>query len=346
MRLDLGGQPWASHELSDNVLCRFEEPLELCTHLRIRRAELRRVALPEAPVERVGPAKRFAKTDQPKHRLLKINTLELDHNEIEEIDGDGFQFPGIEYLDLSFNRIHMIRHAEIFLPRLRVLILRRNKLANLRWLYADGTRLPLSHLDVSFNLIQSISDTAEIVNLYDLETLDVSNNPLEGDLTVEAFCMLGCPQLTHLNGQAVSDVARARARTWCDESDAGRAIAEYVAELHAYYAKPGRAAITGSRDPPSATLHAPRHLVKSTPAVKDPLGYLQQSAVATEYLIQAARNRKHSTSRRKLFSTMELTQFDDPKGKTRGQPRLLPWKKWSTEMRRLGRRIQETRQAF
>ena len=63
---------------------------------------------------------------------------------------------------------------------------------------------------------------------FDLETLDISNNPLEGDLTVEAFCMLGCPQLTHLNGQAVSDVARARARTWCDESDAGRAIAEYV----------------------------------------------------------------------------------------------------------------------
>jgi hypothetical protein len=342
MRLDLGGQPWAAHELSETVLSRFEEPLELCSHLRIRRAELRRVALPETVTDRVGAPRRFMRGEQLKHRLLNVQTLELDHNELEEVDGDGFQFPNLEYLDLSFNRIHRIQHARLFLGRLRVLILRRNKMANLRWLYADGVRLPLSHLDVSFNMVQSISDCAEIVNLFDLETLDISNNPLEGDLTVEAFCMLGCPQLTHLNGQVVSDVARARARTWCDESDAGRAIAEYVAELHSYYAKPGRSGPENMSRSAGAAI-APRHLTKAAPAVKDPLGYLQQSAIATEYLVEAARRRKHTTTKRYNFSVMQLSVFEEDK--RGGGPRLLPWKYWSTEMRRLGRRIAETRAA-
>merc|ERR550537_1670680 len=138
----------------------------------------------------------------------------------------------------------------MFLGRLHTLKLQRNAISSLRWLHCD-MRLPLAVLDVEFNQIKSISDIAEIVNLKNLEKFNVSSNPLEGDLSVEAFCMLGCPQLTHLNGQVVSDVARARARTWCDESDAGRAIAEYVAELHAYYAKPGRS-IDAQRDHPSA----------------------------------------------------------------------------------------------
>jgi hypothetical protein len=340
MRLDLGGQPWASHDLTNSVLSRFEEPLELCEHLRVRRAEIRRVALPDTPQQ-----KRFDKPEPLKHRLLRVVTLELDHNELEEIDGDGFQFPNLEYLDISFNRIHRISHARMFLTRLRVCILRRNKLSNLRWLFADGVRLPMSHLDVSFNMIQSISDTAEIVNLFDLETLDISNNPLEGDLTVEAFCMLGCPQLTHLNGQAVSDVARARARTWCDESDAGRAIAEYVSELHGYYSKPGRALEQRSSQPTAQDLGLSKrnqNLIKTSPTVKDPLGYLQQANVAVDFLMQAAEQRTFTTTKRHLFSTMQLREFDHPKGHQHG-PKLIPWKYWAQEMRRLGRRISDTK---
>jgi hypothetical protein len=339
MRLDLGGQPWATHDLTNAVLSRFEEPLELCEHLRVRRAEIRRVALPDIPAQ-----KRFEKQEPLKHRLLRVVTLELDHNELEDIDGDGFQFPNLEYLDLSFNRIHRILHARMFVTRLRVCILRRNKLANLRWLFADGVRLPMSHLDVSFNMIQSISDCAEIVNLFDLETLDISNNPLEGDLTVEAFCMLGCPQLTHLNGQAVSDVARARARTWCDESDAGRAIAEYVSELHGYYSKPGRSGDSGRQELMNMrNKQAAAGLVKSAPTVKDPLGYLQQANVAVEFLVKQASSRQYTTTKRHLFSTMQLREFDHPKGHQHG-PQLLPWKYWAQEMRRLGRRITEIKQ--
>jgi len=270
-----------------------------------------------------------------KHRLHGVQNLNLSHNEIEEIDGDTFIFPNLEVLDLSHNRLHTIVNGGMFLGRLHTLKLQRNAISSLRWLHCD-MRLPLAVLDVEFNQIKTISDIAEIVNLKNLEKFNVSSNPLEGDLSVEAFCMLGCPQLTHLNGQVVTDVARTRARQWCEENSSGAAILDYVHDLHAYYTQPSMQVEA------SPAMVAPKHFPKSTPSVKDPLGYLQQSTVALDYLMQAARRRKHCRTKRQVNSTMPLSFFED----RHGEIKIMPWKQWSDEMRRIGRRVQETRAAI
>lgn len=327
MRLDLGGQPWPGHVLDERSLARVEEPVELCSHLLLRRAEVRRVALPDIYVQgRMSPVR----GQQGRHRILKLQTLELDHNEVEEVDGDAFQFPQLEQLDLGFNKIHTILHFGTLLSNLTTLVLKRNRLTNLRWLRSD-MRLSIQHLDISYNMIQSISDTAEIVNAYDLQTLDATGNPLEGDLTVEAFCMLGLPQLTHLNGHVITEVARARARTWCEDEDTGRAIAEYVGELHAHYAKPKPRA-RPARDP-----NAP--VREEEKADADPLSYLQQSMQAVDFLVDAARGRTETRLCRNMYSTMPLHEF----GSDKSNPKMMQWAKWSCEMRRLGRRIHEAR---
>merc|ERR1719487_3186037 len=82
-----------------------------------------------------------------------------------------------------------------------------------------------------------LSDCAEFVNLELMDTLDLIGNPLETDLTLEAFCMMACEKLMHLNGQVVTETARSRARKWCEESDAGFQVKEYVNELQSYYKK-------------------------------------------------------------------------------------------------------------
>jgi len=365
MRIDLGGQPWASKSLSEQALSRFEDPLELCNHLRIRRAELRDVRLPEQPVGRIEmqAAKRKGIAVPVRHRLAKVEQLEIDHNDIESIDGEYCQFPLLEMLDLGFNRIHTITNADMFLPRLRVLILRRNKLSNLHWMYADSP-IPLIHLDVSYNQIGTISDASEIANFPELDTLDLSNNPLEGDLTVEAFCMLGCDHLTHLNGQLVSGAARARAKRWCDESEAGHQIVEYVEELKTYYEKTGvstsrvahgvdHAQTVDTREARKRlqeSIPAARKIVESfpkdndalrnSPALADPHGYLTNAKVALDHLVDVARTRRYIPTRRPLNAVVGMGEFQDQNGRT---AKLMRWTRWSEEMRRLGRRVNEQR---
>lgn len=361
MKLDLGGQPWPNKKLSDTSLSKVEEPLELCTHLRCRRADLREVACPEAPRSPTGKRDK----SRPTHRLAKLTTLELDYNEIENIDGAHFHFPGLEHLDLGFNRISSILNAEVFLGRLRVLVLRKNRLPNLRWLQGyPGERLLLAHLDVSGNLLQTISDCAELVTLEDLTSLDLSGNPLEGDLTTEAFCMLACPHLSHLNGQVVTEIARTRASRWCEESEPGFQVSEYVQELQGYYSKHGRRqereqkeAIVASQEAAQAMQDArmrnfpwakkeevkmvggkPIERRETQETVRDPYGYIKQAEIALHHLTDSARERRHVSTRRYIHSVMCIREFKDPRGRIR---KLLPWAHWSQEMRRIARRIDE-----
>jgi hypothetical protein len=333
MRLDLGGEPWSSTALSSESLAPLDDDLEICTHLRIRRAGLRSVVLPPTPTLR-GPV--------VSHRIAKVQTLELDYNEIEKVEGETFQFPDLEVLDLSYNSITQITNASVFLPRLRVLILKKNKLKNLRWLRCTS-RIPLAHLDMTGNALSTLSDCAELVNLELLDTLDVTGNPLDTDLTLEAFCMMACQKLLHLNGQVVTETARSRGRKWCEEADAGFQVKEYVNELQAYYKKHSSRPAGGRRSQSSMMggtddLAAGRKKMNDTRAVRDPNGFLKQAKIALKQLTDAARVRGHVSIDMPLMSVISLKEFEGPKGP---RSKMMKWTRWSQEMKRYARRINE-----
>jgi hypothetical protein len=342
MRLDLGGEPFPSTALSRESIAGFDEHLEECTHLRIRRAGLTSVNMPAG----AGPSR-----NQIPHRLAKVQTLELDYNEIEKVDGEHFAFPELEVLDLSYNHIVQITNAPAFLPRLRVLILKKNKLKNLRWLRCN-TRVPLAHLDFTGNQLTTLSDCAELVNLELMDTLDLTGNPLETDLTLEAFCMMACEKLVHLNGQVVTETARSRAKKWCEESDAGFQVKEYVSELQSYYKKHAtpkpanqrKLVQTPDAEDDGATTGGgttARKKMTDTRAVRDPNGYLKHAKIALKQLTEAARVRGYVSIEMPLMSTMSLREFDGPSGE---RSKMLSWRRWSQEMKRYARRINEAQE--
>jgi hypothetical protein len=282
------------------------------------------------------------------HRLAKVQTLELDYNEIEKVEGETFQFPDLEVLDLSYNSVSTITNAGVFLPRLRVLILKKNKLKNLRWLRSSA-RLPLAHLDMTGNLLATLSDCAELVNLEHLDTLDLTGNPLDTDLTLEAFCMLACGKLMHLNGQVVTDTARSRGSKWCEETDAGFQVKEYVNELQAYYKKQAASATQASRtskrdhrfdddDKRDDLIARERRKMSDKRAVTDPTGYLKHAKIALKQLTDAARARGHISIDSPLVSVISMREFE---GHCGPRTKLMEWKRWSQEMKRYARRIND-----
>jgi hypothetical protein len=225
----------------------------------------------------------------------------------------------------------------------------------------QGEKLSIAHLDLSGNLLNTISDCAELVTLEELNALDISGNPLEGDLTTEAFCMLACPGLSHLNGQVVTEIARTRAGRWCEESEPGFQVSEYVKELQGYYSKHGRrsereqkhvetvsadtrAALGGARmrNFPWKNKAGQRVRNKEEEPERDPYAYIKQAEIALDHLADSARVRGYCQTTRPLNSVVSMNELRDRRGRIR---KLLPWTKWSAEMRRMARRIDEMRQA-
>jgi hypothetical protein len=204
------------------------------------------------------------------------------------------------------------------------------------------------------NALTTLSDCAELVNLELVDTLDLTGNPLDTDLTLEAFCMLACRKLLHLNGQVVTDTARHRGKKWCDESDAGFQVKEYVSELQAYYKKQAAATKPGDRnrrtgdgfrqrheEKPADDLVAGRKKMSDTRAVRDPTGYLKQAKIALKQLTDAARNRGHISIDTPLASVISMKEFDGPKGP---RTKMMLWTRWSREMKRYARRINEAQE--